>query len=268
MVQAAGIRLDLTAPPPVAPARSLLSMPGVVQDDAGRWLNGVALDAYPCDPPALWEPCSEGTFRDKAEGGTIPIPVFDAFVVYLPITCSTFGYIGLQEKVERSFEAKLSYGVEQGLIAGVEGSTNPYVADTNLDVVGSGETPSVALAYLEREIGQTGSGGMILAPPNIVSRLDAIYEGPGPLRTSAGTPIAVTSGSIGVVPDGEPALTATEDYMFAVGPVEVRLGPLVSQPLAEALDRSDNVLTYRAERYVLATWDTCLQAGVLVDWAT
>ena len=34
------------------------------------------------------------------------------------------------------------------------------------------------------------------------------------------------------------------------------------------LDRSDNVLTFRAERYVLAIWDGALQAAVLVDWST
>lgn len=269
MVQAAGIRLDLDAPPLVEPPRSLLKTPGVVQDDGGRWLNGVVLDTDPCDPPELWEPCLTGTFREKAEGGDRPLPTFDAFVVYLPVTCSTFGAAGLREKVERSLNAKLSYGVELGLIGGVDGSDNPYVADSNLDIVGSGETPAVGLAYLEREIGLTGSGGLILAPPNIVSRLDAIYEGAGgTLRTSAGTPIAVTSGSIGVVPEGESALGTSEDYMFAVTGVEVRLGPLVSQPLTEALDRELNEVTFRAERYVLATWDTCLQAGVLVDWAT
>ena len=36
----------------------------------------------------------------------------------------------------------------------------------------------------------------------------------------------------------------------------------------ESIDRSDNVVTFRAEFYVLAIWDTALQAAVLVDWAT
>jgi hypothetical protein len=34
------------------------------------------------------------------------------------------------------------------------------------------------------------------------------------------------------------------------------------------LDRSDNVLTFRAEMYVLAIWDTALQAAALIDWTT
>ena len=42
-----------------------------------------------------------------------------------------------REKAEASMLAKESFGVEQGLIAGVSGSTNPYVADANLTILGS-----------------------------------------------------------------------------------------------------------------------------------
>ena len=38
--------------------------------------------------------------------------------------------------------------------------------------------------------------------------------------------------------------------------------------IADVLDRETNDLTYRAERFVVAAWDTALQAGVLIDWAT
>jgi hypothetical protein len=55
--------------------------------------------------------------------------------------------------------------------------------------------------------------------------------------------------------------------MFATGPVEIRLGPGIITDLVETLDRSDNTVTFRAERYVLATWDTALQVAVLVDWS-
>ena len=36
--------------------------------------------------------------------------------------------------------------------------------------------------------------------------------------------------------------------------------------ITEVLDRSNNDVTFRAERYVLVEWDTVLQAAVLVDW--
>jgi hypothetical protein len=61
---------------------------------------------------------------------------------------------------------------------------------------------------------------------------------------------------------------ADEDWIFATGPVEVHLGPLVMTNIKETLDRSDNTVTFRAERYALALWDTALQAAVLVDWST
>ena len=54
--------------------------------------------------------------------------------------------------------------------------------------------------------------------------------------------------------------------MFATGPVSVRLTDTIITDIAETLDRTDNSVTFRAERYVLATFDTQLQAGVLVNW--
>jgi hypothetical protein len=56
--------------------------------------------------------------------------------------------------------------------------------------------------------------------------------------------------------------------MIATGPIHVYLGPVRLDSVSENLDRADNVLTFRAEMYVLALWDTALQAAVLVDWAT
>ena len=55
---------------------------------------------------------------------------------------------------------------------------------------------------------------------------------------------------------------------FATGPVRVYMGPVRLDSVRENLDRSDNLLTFRAERYVLAIWDTALQAAALVDWST
>ena len=61
---------------------------------------------------------------------------------------------------------------------------------------------------------------------------------------------------------------AKQDWAFATGPVKVYLGPIVLDSVKENLDRSINLLTFRAERYVLAIWDTVLQGAVLVDWST
>jgi hypothetical protein len=55
--------------------------------------------------------------------------------------------------------------------------------------------------------------------------------------------------------------------------VEVHLGPVSMTTVKESLDRSDNVVTFRAEKYALALWDgvdadELAAAAVLVDWAT
>ena len=49
--------------------------------------------------------------------------------------------------------------------------------------------------------------------------------------------------------------------------VEVRIDDTVSLPdFSEALDRANNDVTYRAEKIAIVSWDTALQAGILVDW--
>jgi hypothetical protein len=275
---AVGPRLDLNGPPPVAPPHSLLNTPGVVVErDSGRWLNGVNIRAYPEDTPSLWEPCSEDAYRTKTDGETGRITTFDSFVCYLPITCSSLGvYQDLQGQAEAVLDATYSMPVEEALSQGVFGSTNPFFGDTNLDILGGGVvTPSTGLAYLENAIAATGRKGMIHATPAIISALaaggynldpDAFVE-PRGLLTMNGTPIVSGDGYIGADPVSGTSPGAGQDWMFATGPVEVRLGDVAMTDVSQSLDRSDNILTFRAERYVLASWDGALQAGVLVDWA-
>lgn len=271
---AVGPRLDLLGPRPQQPRHSLLNTPGVVVDeDGGRWLNGVNLLGYPEDTPSLWEPCSDGTFRVKAEGSERPQALFDPFVAYLPVTCSTLGWADgeLSDMAEAALNATLSFAVEDALAEGGPSQTNPYLGDGNLTVLGGTESPEVALAYLEEAIGATGRRGMIHATPAVVAALQPFPVSDvqaSTLITSNGTPVVSGGGYIGAVPDGEAALGATESWMFATGPVEVRLGPFSIPDLRTALDREINEVTFRAERPFLVTWDTVLQAGVLVDWST
>jgi hypothetical protein len=271
MVQAAGIRLDLTGPRPVAPPHSLIKTPGVVQDGPARWLNGVNVIGYPEDTPILWEPCSEGTFREKDEGTARPQATFDAFVAYLPVTCSTFGAAELPDQAEVVLEATVSMAAETALSQGISGSSNPYFGDAGLSVLGGGAvSAAVGLSYLEDAIGGTGRGGIIHATPAVVAALSVELDADDPigvLMTANGTPVVSGDGYIGADPVAAASPGTGQGYMFATGPVEIRLGPGIITDLVETLDRSDNTVTFRAERYVLATWDTALQVAVLVDWS-
>lgn len=274
-IQGVGIRLDLDGPRPVAPPHSLVNTPGVVVAGGdGRWMNGVNLIAYPEDVPSLWEACSEGTFETKGDGETGRITTFDPFVVYLPITCSSLGvYQNLQGQAEAVLEATWSFGVEEALAKGIVGPpSNPFFGDSSLSILagGAAQTPATALAYLENAIGATGRKGMIHATPAIVSALQADkLEGgeEGELLTSNGTPVVSGGGYAGADPYAGAAPSAGQDWMFATGPVEVRSSPIAMTSVSQSLDRSDNTLTFRAERNVLAIFDGALQAGILVDWS-
>ena len=71
-----------------------------------------------------------------------------------------------------------------------------------------------------------------------------------------------------MVPDGDPWPSEDQSYAIATGPVEIRREDSITMlpgSLAEALDRSQNLVTYRAERDYLVEWDRQLQAAILVD---
>lgn len=196
---AVGPARNLDGPLPVAPEYRLLSVPGVLEAGDSEWLNGVNIWGYPCDTPSLWEPCSEGTFRTKADDSTSPQPRFDSFVAYLPISCSTISGDPQEfaRRAEAVLDATLSFAVEEALSQGVVGSSNPFFGDTNLTQLGGGTlTAQVGINYLENAIGATGRGGMIHATPGTISAWNfsnLLTEGEV-LRTANGTPVVSGGG--------------------------------------------------------------------------
>jgi len=292
-VTAVGPALALDGPLPAAPPFSLISIPGVLVGDGDRWMNGVNVDGYPADTPSLWEPCSSGTYRTKAEGGDLPQSRFDPIVAYEPITCSAIGHSDWQafaRRAELVLQATISFAVEEALSQGVLLSTNPFFADANLDILsGAAVTPAVGLSYLEDAIGETGRAGIIHATPGTVAAWgDDLRHGMAPtdpmepmdpmkpmdpmrhvLTTVNGTPIASGGGYIGADPVAGATPAAGQAWAFATGPVQVRLSDvvMVGEDINGTLDTSNNDLTFRAEIYALPVWDTALQAGILIDWS-
>ncbi len=270
--------MDLDGPAPVKPRYGLLDIPGV-RHDATRELNGVVVYGYPEDVPGLWEPCSSGTFRTKSETTTVSLPRFDAVGLSQPVTCSALSvnnngntwrdFAGRAEKV---LEATLSYGVTKVLSQGVVGSANPFLGDSAVTKLNAGASTelSAALAYLEDAIGATGRKGMIHATPATASAW-AVYledrDGDVKYTVANGTPVSISGGYQGGKANGTSAGAGTA-WAYATGPVEVWVSEatLVGEDINGSLDTSNNDVTFRAERYVLAEWDTALQAAVLVDW--
>ena len=271
---------NLTFGPPVTiddlrpepPPHSLVNTPGVLQDTGdARWLNGVSVYPYPPIVPGLWDPCSAGTFRTKDEGEDISIPVFASFVIVLPITCSAMS-IGDPEdfanRAEIAMEAVESFAIEEQLSQGTGIITNPYLADANANVLAAGAAvaPAAALSYLEDAIGATGKRGMIHATPSVVSQWFDQNRSVGPLITANGNTVVSGGGYIGADAVGEASAAAGQSWVYATGLVEVYRAPVVVPDISEVLDRSNNDVTFRAERYALVVWDTQLQAAILVDW--
>lgn len=272
-VTAIGPALALDGPLPSARPFGLLTIPGVLVDGGSdRWLNGVNVYGYPEEVPELWEPCSSGTYRDKSEGAGVSQPRFDPFGMYVPITCSALSmgdWRSFASRAEMVLEATTSYGVELALSQGVVTSSNPYFGDAAVTVLGGGAvTAAVGLSWLENAIGATGRGGIIHATPAIVAAWsDFLLAENGVLRTRNGTPVAAGAGYIGASANGV-AAGSGQNYAFATGPVEVRLSEItrVGEDINGTLDTSNNDVTFRAERFALADWDTALQAAVLIDW--
>jgi hypothetical protein len=268
-----GPPVSLDGPLPLAPPHSLLNTEGVLKPAGDeRWLNGVTIYSYPDELPLTWDPCSAGTYRDKAEGDGVPLPVFASVVVYLPITCSAMSIGDPEEfanRAEIALNAVESYAVEQQLSQGTGIGTNPFFADAAVDVLAAGAavTPAVGLSYLEDAIGQTGKQGMIHATPAVISQWFEPSQGEmGPLVTANGTRVVSGGGYAGATPSGEEAAAAGQAWAYASGPVEVRHSSVAMLEISDVLDRATNDVTFRAERYVLAEWDTALQAAVLIDW--
>lgn len=265
--------VTLDGPLPLPLANALLSVPGVLVPGDGHWLSGATIYPYPVDEPSTWEPCSVGTFRTKAEGGGVPLPSFSPFVAYLAITCSSMGIgdpVEFRGRAEIALNAVESYAIEQSLSQGVEESPNPFFLDGNEDLP-AGTTavkPLVGLSYLEDAIGASGRQGLIHATPGVASSWGiSVRDTPEPgLRTKIGTQVAVGGGYQGAHRISHTAPPAGQAWAFATGPVRVRMADAELLDISEVLDRTNNDVTFRAERYVLAVWDTAIQTAVLIDW--
>lgn len=276
---AVGVATDIDGPLPLEPPFGLLSIPGVLHElGAGgqhRELGGVVVDAYPGAVPVPWEPCSAGTYREKEEGAETLTPRFDPVGLYVAITCSSLSFgrdwRSWASRAEKVLDATLSYGVEFVLSKGVTGSANSFFGDSAVTVLGGAAVlPQAALSYLENAIGATGRRGIIHADPaTAASWSEYLHQVGDHLETIAnGTPVAVGGGYIGATANGGAPGTG-ESYAFATGPVEVWVDAetrLVGDDINGTLDTTYNDATFRAERFVLAEWDTVLRRAVLVNW--
>lgn len=267
----------LDGPVPVPPRYSLLVNAQIIDDLDYHWMAGGAVYPYPSlEDGGAHNPCSSGTNREKLEGGTVPLPEFGAFTVYVAETCTARGIgddAAFADRAVVALDGLEAALVEHEFATGDAMPGNPYLANVALSNYASLGTlaPVEALARLENAIAETGKMGVIHTDPATATAWAAnnMLEREGMyLRALAtGTPVVSGYGYVGAAPDGQGAPVAGTGWAWATGPVQIRRSGIELMPgnLAQALDRQNNTVTYRAERHYLVDWDTELQAAVLVD---
>lgn len=257
-------------------------LPASVDEDgaaAERWAQGGTIRPYSPDVPSGWDPCSTGTFRSKGSGVTKATSTFGAFVAFIAETCTAFNIITPESYSARALAALAGtepYAAESQLMKGLYLPNNPYICDINatFPVGFAAISASAGLEGLENAIGATARAGVIHADPATVSSWSKqflVFEKGNSkiLQTVNGTPVVSGDGYIGAVPlahNAPPA--ARQSWAFATGPIVYqRSDQLILTPgsIREALNRTNNSVTYRAERDWLVAWDGILQAAVLID---
>lgn len=278
----------IDGPYPVIRPYRLLDVATIVPDLDPHWRSGAQVYSYPPDLAHTWNPCPDGSSQQpstKLVGGIIPIPIFNAFTVYLAETCQSkgIGAIPNIEEAQARFEARAeavfaaveAQAVELEFSQGFAVPSNPFLADGEGVPLNSGAAtdPIEALALLEDAIADTGRGGVIHATPATVTAWESTgftLDRVGTILTTraCGTPIVVGTGYLDANPFNVADPGPRQAWAFATGPVQIRRSPnltILPERVDQAINTATNEITYRVERDYLVDWDTVLQAEVLVD---
>lgn len=300
---ACGPSAVIDGPPPAPPRYGLLQaaekLLGGVRfvTDNDRWLNSVKQLPYFHHAGATHSPFDQSGPATKEQGETDDEVQFWPLTVYVPGTCSAF-----RIEDEDEFQARININlaaVESAVVANavLTGDGLPVGSPRLSDGQGTfpnGNTAATlpqAIAALEGAIARSRRAGIIHMSPIAASLLSAAghvfmldpsdARGQDVLMTRLGTLVIPDAGYIDGAtpapsPGSHPAPTATQEWIYASGFVDVRrTATFVSPPtLAEALDRglgatlgNPNTITFLAERYYLVNWDNTLQAAVLANRA-
>lgn len=174
----------------------------------------------------------------------------------------------LQKNIEREF---WTGGIASQLTAPIP---NRYLAQTGSVNVTPGGSTTVGVktkhgvALLERALGDAtiGSKGVIHATRDVASVLENVSNKTGVLTTQLGNFVVAGSGYTGTGP-GNTAVTEHLRWMYATGPVTVRVGKVnvVPEEVGQAIDISTNTIKYFVDRPAAITWATTKLYAVLVD---
>lgn len=151
---------------------------------------------------------------------------------------------------------------------------NPSLQSTAVDVSGGGANNwTAALAALFYNMNNAGYVGDVtvhippwLEPAALASRA-AFHDVPTGITYSGNNPFAVDSGYSGLIGPGGAAAGAAggvAGWVYATGPVEYDIGPLLTD-IAASADNATNSRYAIAERPAIVRFDTCHVFATLVE---
>lgn len=276
-----GPTVGLASHAPSPPRYSLLQAVPIVPDADLHYLAGA--EVWPwvdARSGGVHNPCATGTNREKNGQQDLPspLPEFASFTVYVTIECTARSvsedydiWAGRAVAALRAVESSL---VEEEISRGVRVPLNPHFAlDSNILNGGAALGVVDALALLEQESFVTGAAHLVHIDPATSVEASAQnlldHEGGQCYLVGTGSQVVVGAGYIEANPDGEALATDTLSWAWSTGPIEIRRDEIVVNPptVREAMERTTNFITIRAERDYLVTWDTVLQDAVLVNRA-
>lgn len=258
-------------------AGSLLTTANWV-DNFDRLGDGVTFKAEDCDHGGLLELCPP-TLSPQTK--TVPDPdgvyVAPSYADYYGATCSTASDLSVLEetasRARRGLEVRRSKKVEAALWDGSGNTAGTFtLASTDADDINSGTAVGIVsgvsqmVAALNTVLG--GARGVIHVPQSLVPFLTfygLISRNGNILQVSNTDHVYVAgTGYSGSDPDG--AVSTTETWMYGTGPVNVYTSEIMMVPgeTFQAVDRSVNSVTFRAEFAFAAIFNPCAHIGLPV----
>ena len=285
-----GLVSDLTASEPAD--YGVLSPAATVEyDNSSDWSRGIDFETLNCGANIrLSAICSAASGVDVVEAADAPLyRSYMPFSIETEFECSTFGFAHRDYEavaagfMEQAQQKAIEYELWTGALSKQQDADwdsnargrdfpNRWLAsDEAVDVTPSGGAvkPKYGLALLEKALGDCGAGikGTIHMTRDIASVL-GLKDKNGVLRTALGNTVIAGTGYAGTGPNGQPP-TGTETWMYATGPVSVRLGPIVATPdqRRQSVNTSNNTVSVYAARSAAVSWDSCCLYAVRVDLA-
>lgn len=283
----------VTKPEPAAFGLLSPAVP-VVIDNSAHWLNRVNFLTVNCGVHVRLNSISSAVTGVDVVTPDPDAPLFRSyfpFDIEADFTASTFGfkYLDYDQIAKDYLELAQQKAIEFELWTGElaqkqktvwdtgndsEAFPNQWLASTDaIDVTPAAVAvkPKYALALLEQALADCGAGvaGVIHTTRDVASSLGVNLKVENKtLVTVLGNSVVAGTGYTGTGPDGT-AAAGTAVWMYATGPVTVRLGPITATPdtRSQSVDVSKNTVHVYASRPAAVSWDSCCHYAVLVDLA-